>query len=740
MVSWALQPSYHLAPVLLDEPPDEDSQQPGASARRAAHSQHIPAELAGLPTRGLTAQAITEQQRRRALGAGSARESAAVKPAADSGSTITYTPAQIRAAYGLPELPASINGLNAAQAARFGAGQTIYIIAAHHDPQIVAELAAFNSKFGLPGCETQTIAATATLPLMTPTATAGCSFSVVYSSPAGGMTTRAPAYNASWATEIALDVQWAHAIAPMARIVLIEAAQPLSDHLAGAVKLANAMGPGVVSMSFGANETSGAAYSAAVWNPVFNGRGMSYLAATGDWGSEVSWPAVAPHVLAVGGTRLNWSGGGSRSEVGWSSTGGGISAYTATPAYQLSGLPGVGSLQRRGVADVAMNADPATGQYTAVLAPGSRTVSWVSAGGTSLSTPQWAGLLAVANALRSLSGQAVLGLPHDALYRQIGGVPGLYAATLTDITSGSNGSCALCTAREGYDVLTGLGTPNGTALLDALARTSSSSGVVVKPTTHPVLPSPQVQGRVGTALTFDMAAVAVHPVTYSLSGAPAGMSIAGTGKVSWAKPVFGSHSVKVTAKDSRSGLIGSGTATIHISGNPPVVTAVTLSGKEGTAVSRKVAVKSDNPVTWSVGGAPAGLSVSATGVLSWPKPTPGSYTLTVTATDSRTRLSGSAVVTLDIAKLPRPPVIQPGSLTGRVGVALVASVPISNPDANGLRLNVTGMPAGLRIALDPSGLTLSWANPVKGRWTLAVTATNGSNLSARASIPVTINP
>ncbi len=738
--SWPVQPTYHLAPVLLDEPAQVEAGAQAAAGHRPPHRQSIPSDQAGLNTRGLTAQDIAAAQRRRALASRSAADGSPVGPAAGHGSTATYSPAQIRAAYGLPELPASFGNLTAEQAARFGAGQTIYVIAAHHDPQIVAELNAFNSRFGLPACETRTIAATATLPLATPTATAGCQFSVVYSTVNGTLATRAPAYNASWATEIALDVQWAHAIAPMARIVLIEAAQPMSNHLTGAVKLANAMGPGVVSMSFGASELDGGAYSATLWNPVFSGRGMTYLAATGDWGSDVFWPAASPHVLAIGGTRLSWDGSSARSETGWSTTGGGISAYTAVPSYQASGLPGVGALERRGVADVAFNADPETGQYTAVMSPGSSAVSWVSAGGTSLSTPQWAGLLAVANARRSLAGKAVLGLPHDVLYRQIGAVPGLYASTLSDITSGSNGSCMLCTAREGYDVLTGLGTPNAAPLLDTLTRATSSSNVVVKPTTAPLLPSPNVVGKVGNALTFEMGAVAANPVTYTMTGAPAGMTLSAAGRVTWPRPVFGNHTVKVTAKDSRTGLTGSGTATVGIAGNPPVVTAATVSGREGTALSYKAVVKSDNPVTWTASGAPAGLAVSAAGVLTWARPTPGSHALTLTATDSRHRLAGSATVKLNIAKLPKPPVVHVTPVTGQVGRPLSALVSVSNPDANGLRVTVAGAPAGLRVAVDSSGITLTWASPVRGRWTLGVIATNGANLTARASIPLTINP
>ncbi|MFD2425146.1 hypothetical protein ACFSUI_14820 [Ralstonia solanacearum] len=300
---------------------------------------------------------------------------AAAAPAA-TGSTVvtTYTPAQIRAAYGLPALPTSWTGLSAAQAAQMGAGQTIYIVDAMSDPNAAAELAAFNQTFGLPACATTTISPSTSLPL--PAAgTAGCQFSVVYSTSAGGRTSTSPAYDSGWATEIALDVQWAHATAPLARIVLIEAPDASISSLLGAVNLANAMGPGIVSMSFGAAEGS---WTASV-DSAFASANMSYVAATGDSGSGVEWPSVSKSVLGVGGTHLTYSGT-TRSETVWSGTGGGISQYTSVPAYQTSAVPGIGTLSKRSVADVAFNADPYSGQYLAVITPGSSSVSWHSVG------------------------------------------------------------------------------------------------------------------------------------------------------------------------------------------------------------------------------------------------------------------------------------------------------------------------------------------------------------------------
>jgi subtilase family serine protease len=283
------------------------------------------------------------------------------------------------------------------------------------------------------------------------------------------MTPIAAAYNSGWAMEIALDVQWVHAIAPLARIVLIESADSMILSLNGGVKLANAMGAGVVSMSFGTGEgTWGTSYDS-----LFSAAGMSYFAATGDSGAQVIWPAVSANVTAVSGTSLTYSGSGARSETVWAGTGGGLSLYTALPSYQASvTVPGEPTaktaVKRRGVADVAFNANPYTGQFIAFTAPGAKTPSWYSAGGTSLATPQWAAITAVGNALRAVAGKSAVAAINPLLYTKIAAVSGNYASVFADIRSGADGICATCSAGTGYDLPTGLGTPNVAKLLPYL--------------------------------------------------------------------------------------------------------------------------------------------------------------------------------------------------------------------------------------------------------------------------------
>ncbi|OYU98975.1 MAG: peptidase S53, partial [Burkholderiales bacterium PBB5] len=278
------QASFHSAPVLLEAPDDRDALDPGATAQQPPRQQTVPPAQAGLATRQLTVQALQSGSRMHTLSAPTGADGQAA-PMATGAVVATYSPAQIRAAYGLPALPAAGTVLSATQAAQLGAGQTIYIVNAQHNPNVAAELSAFNQKFGLPTCTSRTLATGGTLPLAAAGKTA-CELVVAYSTATGTTTNTAPGYNAGWATEIALDVQWAHATAPLARIVLIEAPDASVNSLAAAVKLANAMGPGVVSMSFGAAEGT---WTASM-ETAFAGAGISYLAATGASGAAVSWP------------------------------------------------------------------------------------------------------------------------------------------------------------------------------------------------------------------------------------------------------------------------------------------------------------------------------------------------------------------------------------------------------------------------------------------------------------------
>ncbi len=723
---WA-QPTFHIAPVVLEAPDDMDAQDANHSARSAPKSQQVPEMFKALSTRRLTPSSLEEVQQRSANTSLAMPKAVAAAPLAGTGAVTTYSVAQVRAAYGFGALPAVGAKPSGVQAAQLGAGQTVYVVGAKHNPNVAAELASFNQKFGLPACAAKVLPVTTGLPLAAASPAVGCELWVAYSTASGGISAVAPAYDAGWATEIALDVQWVHAIAPLARIVLVEAPDASVNSLLGAIRLANSMGPGVVSMSFGAQE---GAWTASV-DSAFTAAGMTYLAATGDSGAGVNWPSVSSNVIAVGGTTLTYSGSGSRSEVSWSGTGGGTSGFVAVPAYQKSSVPGTGSLVRRTVADVAMNADPATGQYVAVMQPGSSAVQWISAGGTSLAAPMWAGLVAVANAGRQQTALPLMAGGHALLYGQIGAVASNYASSFADIRLGSHGVCSTCSAGPGYDQLTGLGTPNASTLVNLLAG-------VAAPAPAPVVTPATISGTVGTALTFTASVNAPNPVALSLSGAPTGMSISAAGVVSWPAPVAGAYAVTVVAKDTKTGLTGQGVYKINvIAPVAPTIESASIAGRPGVALSFKANVSAVNPVAYSLAGAPSGMVVTADGVVSWPKPVAGTYSVTLTAKDTKTGLSGKGVFTVKIAAA--GPVITAAAMVGVAGQPLSGSINITSPGATSLSVSITGVPLGMGFAVSGSTIMAIWPKPVAGSYQLVVTAKDSAGLSAQLNVPVTIH-
>ena len=198
----AVQPAFHMAPMLLNTPDDVDGADDNMSAHRRPHRRVLTTDSEGISTRQLTPQLLAavlgeHQHAQRPHDLASLNDT--ITPMAAGSAVSTYSPAQIRSAYGLPALPAPGVTLSAAQSAQFGAGQTIYIVDAKHNPNVAAELAAFNQKFSLPTCQTQALATTNTLPLPAAPIT-GCQLLIVYNTTAGAMTSAAPAANEPTAT------------------------------------------------------------------------------------------------------------------------------------------------------------------------------------------------------------------------------------------------------------------------------------------------------------------------------------------------------------------------------------------------------------------------------------------------------------------------------------------------------------------------------------------------------------
>lgn len=378
--------------------------------------------------------------------------------------TVVYTPAQIKQAYGFAALPAATT---ANKFAYQGSGQTVVVIGAFDAPTVAADLNAFSVKFGLPTCTVLPNAYKAGVQINAlvakPKPGEGCSIQVLYVNSAGGATASPPPGNVNWATEAALDVQWVHAIAPMAKIVLVEALSNSGNDLMNAMAFASKLGASVVSMSFGAPEFSTQAGYDGLMSPT-----MTWVASSGDWGVGVNWPASSARVLGVGGTYL--SNLSPRAETGWSGSGGGLSKFVAMPAYQAqvavpgnpSPTPANASQMKRGVPDVAYNASSNSGVYVNYRG------GWYGMGGTSAGAPQWAGLLAIANAVRANTGKAPLTAANmqNALYGQA--KSSTYMANFLDIVSGANGTCPTCNAVRNYDLVTGLGSPHASSVVGVL--------------------------------------------------------------------------------------------------------------------------------------------------------------------------------------------------------------------------------------------------------------------------------
>ncbi len=320
-----------------------------------------------------------------------------------------YKPVQVRHAYGFDKITGN------------GAGQTIAIVDAYGSPSLANDLKTFCTAFGLPQ---------ATLAIYYPQGK--------------------PRANSGWALETSLDVQWAHAIAPGARIVVVVAKSASISNLLGAVDYAvKTLGAKQVSMSWGAAEFS----TETRYDTYFNKPGVTFFAASGDNGAGVIWPAASPNVVAVGGTTLQLDASGTAiTETGWSGSGGGISAYYTKPVFQNA----ISTAAKRSVPDVSYNADPNTG-FPVYITNYNGSTGWITVGGTSAGAPQWAAAQALVNAARSTS----LSNTNSALYSTA-------YANFFDILSGTNGGF-FCNA--GYDLVTGLGSPNAPALIPALSAT-----------------------------------------------------------------------------------------------------------------------------------------------------------------------------------------------------------------------------------------------------------------------------
>jgi subtilase family serine protease len=344
--------------------------------------------------------------------------------------SITYTPADIYHAYGIDQLLSQ--GFT-------GYGQTIAIVDAYDDPTLVNDLRTFDQYFNLPDP-----------PLARVNQRGGTSL---------------PQPDRGWAGEITLDVEWAHAVAPYANILLVETdSANFNDLFAGVLYARQQAGVVTVSMSWGA---SGELNNETDFDGVFSTPsghiggyglpgGITFVNSSGDNGAaQTGFPTFSPNVLSVGGTSLYPDGQGGWLEYGWSGSGGGISQLEPEPAYQYS----VQNTGYRTSPDVSFNADPNTG-YWIYSTYGSN--GWTPIGGTSAAAPIWAALISLADQGReAIFGAGSLDGPNALL-------PAIYSPRMQqdfiDIVQGNNGYPCL----PGYDLVTGLGSPWAPAVVSDL--------------------------------------------------------------------------------------------------------------------------------------------------------------------------------------------------------------------------------------------------------------------------------
>jgi len=361
----------------------------------------------------------------------------------DRNAPATLTPAQVRHAYGFDQLIYSTNGQTTPADGR---GQTIAIIDAYHDPRIYNDLDTFDNQFSINGKQS----------LLSQYGSAKSFLTVATAQPT-------PPTDRGWAGETALDVEWAHAIAPGAKILLVEAASGDINDLMDAVNWARQQ-PGVVavSMSWGGNEFSGEKQFENVFTTPAGHPGVTFVSSAGDDGAATSWPAASPKVLSVGGTRLQLTATGDYAgESAWTAGGGGTSTVFGRPAFQ-AGL----NVGGRGSPDVSYDADPASGYYVYNSYGG----GWERIGGTSAGAPQWAGLVAVADQGRALFGRGAL----DGATQTLPAVYAMPGVDFHDVAGGSNGF----KAAAGYDLATGRGTPYADRVIASLVNSAPTVATV----------------------------------------------------------------------------------------------------------------------------------------------------------------------------------------------------------------------------------------------------------------------
>ena len=330
------------------------------------------------------------------------------------------TPASLACVYSLVPKKSFCNP-NLVTANPTGGFGAIAVVDAFHYPTAATDLQTFSAQFGLRPPTLTVVFASGTKPAQ---------------NPSGG-----------WELEAALDLEWAHAMAPDAKLFLVEArSDNLTDLFNAEVVASNLVanaGGGEVSNSWGSAEFAGET----TFDATFTTPGVVYFASSGDQ-PGVEYPAASPNVVAAGGTTTSRdpATGNFLAEHPWDLAGSGLSAFESRPSYQDGIQSIVGS--SRGVPDLSFDSNPVTGAWVFDTTPvqGAGT-GWFIVGGTSLASPALAGIVNAAGS-KLVSSQAELSLIYSNL---------AIATDFTDIKSGFCGPTAGFSAKLGWDLCTGIG-------------------------------------------------------------------------------------------------------------------------------------------------------------------------------------------------------------------------------------------------------------------------------------------
>jgi subtilase family serine protease len=591
-------------------------------------------------------------------------------------------------------------------AASSGGGQTVAIVDAYDDPTAESDLGTYRSWFGLPPCSSGN----------------GC-FSKVNQT--GG--TSYPAQNASWAQEIALDLDMVSAICPNCHILLVEGNSNSYADLGVAENWAASHSVNAISNSYGGGEWSGETG----YDAPYNHPGVAVTASSGDGGYGVEFPAASPYVTAVGGTTLNQAtntGTRDATETVWSGAGSGCSAYESKPSWQTDA-----GCSRRTVADVAAEADPNTAVW--VYYNG----GWYMFGGTSVASPIIASVYALA------------GNPPSAT--SLNSDPYSHPTALFDITSGNNSStgCSpayLCTGEPAYDGPTGLGTPNGAAAFSNAPGTPDFA-LAASPTSVSLASG----GSAGFAVSVTASNGFANTVTLTTS-APAGVTVTpNTTTVSASNGVYPSTSFTVSSSTV-------GTSTVTITGTSASLSHTTsvsvVVGDFGLACAPSSLSVAQNgsgqstctvtstggfnsPVNLSCASPPTGISCSynpstvtppagGTAMSSLtltvaPSVTPGSYSVQAQGTSGGLTHSTTLQVTVSTATTPNFTIsCSPASLTQQRNSSGTSTCTVTSTGSfsSAVSLSCASVPAGVSCAFSPNSVTPAANGSVTSTLTIRV--------------------